>query len=97
VKQKTFIVYRRAGNVVTPFEAWIRRSAKGWVKGQPVGVTLELVVGNAVPWAALYAGHTAWVGDQIARRNDAIKQERSRRALRKGVASAGPVLSKAAV
>lgn len=95
--KKPFIVYRRNGNTVTPFEAWIQQSSKGWVNGQPVGVTLTIVLGKPVSWSALYAGHTTWVGEQIERRNQAIKAERARRGARKAgaSASAAPVLDKA--
>jgi hypothetical protein len=86
---RTFVVYRRVGETVTPHEAWINRSAKGWVNGQPVGVKLTITVGQPIAWSALYAGHTAWIGEQIAGRNEAIKKERARRAARKQLALAG--------
>lgn len=80
-----FIVYKRNGNVVTPHQATLTRTAKGWRDGKPEGVTISVTVGAPVPWAELYAGHTTWVADRIEATRQAIKSERARRAARKGL------------
>jgi hypothetical protein len=81
-KSKSFIVYRRQGETVTAHRARLYQAGQmedGW----PI---IDVAVGPAVPWPELYAGHTAWVGEQIARQRDAIKAERQRRAEKRGQA-----------
>lgn len=76
---KEFIVYRRTGNRLTPHRA--RLVARRWVDGQPEGWRVQ--VGQEVAWADLYAGHTAWVGEQVARHRDAVKRAKAQRAARR--------------
>lgn len=78
-QDRTFIVYRRKGDRVVPFEARLVKTSSA--------VRIELLA--EVPWPVLYGGHTTWIGEQIEKVRQAIKSERERRAARK-VAPAAP-------
>lgn len=90
---KSFVVYRRVGNVVTPHQATLVTSHPKWVDGKPQGLpTAKVVVGQAISWTDLYGGHTGWIADQMDRTRDAIAAERARRAARKqGPVAQAPV------
>jgi hypothetical protein len=73
MNQRTFIVYRRTGDQVTPYVGQLRGRAGGRQFVQ---------IGAPVSWADLYGGHCSWVGEQLAKRAAAIKAERARRTAR---------------
>lgn len=85
--RNSFVVFRRVGDVVTAYPA--RLVARRWINGKPEGQEVK-IVGPAIPWAELYKGHCAWIGEQIAKTREAIKRERTRRAAKK---AQGPLAS----
>jgi hypothetical protein len=72
---KTFVVYERRGEIVVPRAA--KLVARSWVAGKPEGWKVQR--GPEIPWSELYAGHCAWVGEQIEKHREHVKRERSRR------------------
>lgn len=76
-------MYRREGDVVTPYAARLVKSSKGWKDGKPFGINVRVELGSKIQWVELYAFHTDWVGERIAAVKQAIKSERARRSASK--------------
>jgi sRNA-binding protein len=96
-RERTFVVYRREGGRLVSYKAALRRRYAAWSSGRPVGlprVWVQLL--EEIPWGELYAGHTAWVGEQISRVKDAIQRERARRAERRAATAPAATTTPAA-